>query len=179
MSDTSDSSFDDTELEKMLKELPTIKKPKKGRRELRVEQAARRILREWKGITPQSAANDRILLDAAELLIDDCLLTYSDELFEETFDTDPGGYIKAVPDVFNLDHVGRLLRYGLTPDAWMKTLTLPYVWRKRLSQQGVESLERSPFYRELLKKLNAESPRSTAESIEDAFETDHPHHDGE
>jgi hypothetical protein len=131
------------------------------RHELRVKQAARRLLQDCCGIISPICLIEKVDKAAANLLVEDCLLQYTDDLFEDYDYIDSEGYIKLVPDTVDLIFIGRLIRYDIDPALYFKNITLPKVWKSRLSANGIAILRTMEFYQNLLDSPALESPSDT------------------
>jgi len=119
-------------------------------RDLRVKQAAKYLLENCSGIISTLRLTKSIDKAAANLLVEEYLLLFTDDLFEDRDDVDPEGYIKLVPDVIDLIYIGRLLKYEVDLFLYLKTITLPEVWRARLSANGIRLLRTMEIYRNIL-----------------------------
>ena len=150
--DINDSDNDDVtdadmqELENLFPSNKRIMSP----RHQRVIKAAQQLLQRPYPIISTLSLTKSIERDAANLLVDECLLLFTDDLFGDQDDMDPEGYIKYIPDEVDLTFVSRLLRYQIDPTSYTNNITLPQIWKHRLSANGIRLLQTMKIYCNLL-----------------------------
>jgi hypothetical protein len=123
--------------------------------ELRIKKAAQHILENCCGIISTFSLTENIKRDAANLLVDECLLIFTNDLFENADDVDPEGFIKYVPDEEDLMFYARVMKYNVNPVAYLENITLPKVWKNRLSANGIRMLRDMKFYQNLLDPISS------------------------
>ena len=114
--------------------------------DVRFDKAVQRILRFGMGLIPMEVLQEQIDVDAANLLVEHCILVYHPNLFTESVDWESNGYVKEMPENINIDFMGRLARFGLPWQVWQSTAQLPDTWKSRLSSRGIRALRCMPVY---------------------------------
>jgi hypothetical protein len=125
--------------------------------DLRIKNAAKHILENCCGIISTLSLTENIKRDAANLLADESLLIFTNNLFNNVDDVDPEGYIKYAPDEEDLMFYARLIKYNVNPIAYLKNITLPKVWKNRLSANGIRILRDMKFYQNMLDSISSSS----------------------
>jgi hypothetical protein len=113
------------------------KKPSPTDHELRVFKACQEILQNSCAVISTVSLTSTTEMDAANILVDDCLLVFLPDLFKDDDCIEPEGFVKDVPNEFDILFCGRLARYGLTFQAYMNSLIIPDIWKARLSTNGL------------------------------------------
>jgi hypothetical protein len=133
-------------------------------RHQRVIKVARQLLQQPSPIISTLYLTKSIERDAANMLVEECLLLFTEDLFGEQNDMDPEGYIKYIPDDIDLTFIDRLLRYQIDPASYINNLTLSHIWKNRLSANGIRTLQTMKKYCNLLNTTPSpptESPSPT------------------
>lgn len=151
---------DFTELQQFLPTEERIQSPN----ELCIKQAAERILKHGSAAIALVCLMGDADMDAANYLVEDCLLQHIDDLFEDSDDLDPEGYIKLVPEEMDTLFISRLLKYNVDPASYFDKITIPKVWKNRLSANGIETLRSMKFYQRILDSNPRSEPSSDEES---------------
>jgi len=141
-----DQNYDLGELEEITKHA-TPRPP--TAHEFRIFESAKSILKNSCGVF-STTLYSKIQIEAAERLVDDHFLVYLEDLFQNVDDIDPEGYVKLVPDEMDLIFCGCLAKYSITWNTYLKSVTLPDIWKDRLSANGINYLSTMTFYRKLL-----------------------------
>ena len=144
--DEASSDDDLKELEKMIQ----FKKLPSDPYDLCIFAAAKHILKNSIATFPMLSLLSKVKLDAANCLVEKYLLIFTDDLFKDEGDVDPEGFMKYVPDDFTYEFCGRLARYNLTLESYLKSIVIPDIWKNRLSTKGIRSLCTMAFYRSIL-----------------------------
>ncbi|CAF1396575.1 unnamed protein product [Adineta ricciae] len=160
--DFDDESSDDQndnldELEEIVKHAAT--KPQQTTRESRIFESAKSILQNICGVISTTLLS-KIEIQTAERLVDDYFLVALDDLFQDVDDIDRDGYVKLIPDEMDLLFCGRLAEYGVTWDTYSKSITLPDIWKNRLSSNGMEYLSTMAVYRPFLNLPTIQLPNN-------------------
>jgi hypothetical protein len=148
-SDSTNEEVTEADIEELENILP-FEKPPTTNNELRLFKACQEILQNSCGVISTVSLLSRTKLDAANFLVNDCLLIFIDDLFKDEDYIEPGGFVKDVPDGFDLMFCGRLARYNVTFESYLNSVTIPDVWKARLSSNGIRFLSDITFYRNLL-----------------------------
>ena len=146
-------SFDEASSDDDLKELEKkiqFKKAPPDPYDLCIFAAAKDILKTSIATIPMLSLLSKVKLDAGNCLVEECLLIFTDDLFKDEDDVDPGGFMKYVSDDFTYEFCGRLARYNLTLESYLKSIVIPDIWKNRLSTNGIRSLCTMAFYRSIL-----------------------------
>ncbi|CAF2081992.1 unnamed protein product [Rotaria magnacalcarata] len=88
--------------------------------------------------------------DTANLLVEECLLIFTDDLFEVYSQLDPEGYIKYIPNTIDLVFISRLLHYEVDPSLYFQDIDIPEVCKSYISSNGRITLDSIVFYRKIL-----------------------------
>ncbi|CAF2843706.1 unnamed protein product [Rotaria sp. Silwood2] len=134
------------ELENML----SFKKVPSTNRDTCIFKAAQDILQNSISIISMLSLESTIKLDAANYLVEDCLLIFKENLFKDEDFMDTEGFVKYVPEDLNLAFCGRLAHYNITLESYLNSIIIPDIWRTRLSADGIMFLCTMTFYRKLL-----------------------------
>ena len=150
---------DFTELQQFLPTEERVQSPN----DLCIKQAAERILKHSAGAIPMVCLTGEADMDAANYLVEDCLLHHVDDLFEDRDDIDPEGYIKLAPDEVDVVFISRLLKYNVDPASYFEKITIPEVWKNRLSANGIQTLCSMKIYQRILGSNSRSEPSSDEE----------------
>jgi hypothetical protein len=157
-SSSPNSPADDDDIIKAIENWASFSKRTVSHHEQRVTKVAQDLLHRRSGIISIALLMKKIQIDAANLLVDECLFLFTDDLFGDHDGDYTEGYIKYVPDDIGLEFISRILRYNINPDEYFKNIDLPEVWRSRLSANGIRLLQTMKFYQNLLDLPPPESP---------------------
>ncbi|CAF2882928.1 unnamed protein product [Rotaria sp. Silwood2] len=128
--------------------------------EIRLKKACQQLLRYPCSVISTLSLVNKIDRDAANFLVDDCLLLFTDNLFEAHSQMDPEGYVKYMPNTIDLIFINRLLHYEVDPTLYFQDISIPELWTSYLSINGMILLRTMTLYRKIL-----ESTASTASSV--------------
>ena len=115
--------------------------------DIHFKEAIQRLLRLEMGIIPMEILTSQIEIDAANLLVEHCILVYQTNLLAKSDDWEPDGYIKDMPENMDYDFSSRLARFNITSSLWLETACLPDTWKQRLSPEGIHFLSSISIYR--------------------------------
>ncbi|CAF4620876.1 unnamed protein product [Rotaria sp. Silwood2] len=118
--------------------------------ELRLKKACQQLLQHPCSVISTLSLVKKIDRDAANCLVDDCLLLFTDNLFEAHSQLDPEGYIKYIPNSIDLTFINRLLHYKVDPTLYFQDINIPELWKSYLSINGTLILRTMDFYRKIL-----------------------------
>ena len=144
-----DTDITDLHMQQLESLLPRVRKTLTDY-ELRLKTACRQLLQKSTGVISMLSLIETIDRDAADFLVDECLLLFTDDLFEAHSALDPAGYIKYVSDKVDLTFIDRLLRYKLDPLQYFQDINIPEVWKSYLSNNGKSILRTMAFYKKIL-----------------------------
>ena len=136
------------ELENSLPSAKRIRIPTTN--ELRLQEVAKRLLQHSCAVISSISLTNKLDREAANFLVEECPFIFTEHLFDERFDLEPGAYIKHVPDTINLQFIGRLLRYGINPDVYLKNIIIPELWKSYLCPDGLRLLKTMKLYYKIL-----------------------------
>lgn len=153
----------DIDLSELDQFLPTEERVRSPN-EIQIRQAAEHILKNSPGVISTLFLRKEIDVDAANFLVEECLLLFTDDLFEDRDYVDPEGYVKYMPDSVDMIFFSSLLKYNIDPTTYSEKLTLPKIWKNRLSANGMELLRSMEFYRKILDSNAPSEPSSDEES---------------
>ena len=162
---SSDSLTVDDNIEELYS-LISSKKPPPTEQEIRLKAAAKRILQCNCAVISDEFLKSKIDRHAANLLVDECLLIFAQDLFNDESYLERDGFVKYIPDVIDLRFFDRLLRYDIDPTFYIDNIELPDIWVSYLSIHGISVLKSMIFYQQLLssKLRKDESIKGPSES---------------
>ncbi|CAF3486650.1 unnamed protein product, partial [Rotaria sp. Silwood2] len=143
------TAITDADIEELKSLLPCSKQTSTDY-ELRLKKACQKLLQHPCSIISTLSLVKKIDQDAANLLVDECLLLFIDDLFKADSHLDLEGYIKYIPDTINLIFINRLLHYEVDPTLYFKNITIPQVWKSYLSNSAIILLRTMKFYKKIL-----------------------------
>ena len=146
-------SITDDNMEEIEKLIPSVKKPV-TKYQLRLNKAARRILKHPCAVISNCSLVKRIDNDAANFLVEECLLLFAEDLFNDYRQLEPEGYVKYIPEIVDLNFMDRLLRYDIHPTIYLKNINIPDIWVSYLSINGIKFLTSMNCYRNMLSLLS-------------------------
>ncbi|CAF3717580.1 unnamed protein product [Rotaria sordida] len=143
------TAITDADIEELNSLLPCFKQTPTDY-ELRLKKACQKLLQHPCSIISTLSLVKKIDQDAANLLVDECLLLFTNDLFKADSHLDLEGYIKYIPDTINLIFINRLLHYEVDPTLYFKNITIPQVWKSYLSNSAIILLRTMEFYKNIL-----------------------------
>ncbi|CAF3628835.1 unnamed protein product [Rotaria sordida] len=114
--------------------------------EQHLKEACQQLLRHPCGIISTLSLAKKIDTTAANLLVEQCLLLYTDDLFAAHTQLDPEGYIKYIPNNIDITFIGSLLHYDIDPTLYFQEINIPELWKSYLSTNGIAILRSMTFY---------------------------------
>ncbi|CAF2102869.1 unnamed protein product [Rotaria magnacalcarata] len=95
--------------------------------ELHLKKVRRQVLQHPCGAISTLSLMKKFDRDAATLLVEECLLLFTNDLFEVYSQLDPEGYIKYIPNTIDLVLISRLLHYEVDPSLYFQDIDIPEV----------------------------------------------------
>jgi len=132
--------------------------------ERKVFETAKKLLKSKLGVFSVYELLGEYDNDAINLLVDECLFVFTDDLFKDCEDIEPQGFIRLIPDEHTLTFYQRLLTYDINPDAYFDKIIIPKVRKKYLSVNGLRMLNEMAYYRRLLSSTSVTDTSSDEES---------------
>ncbi|CAF1133219.1 unnamed protein product [Rotaria sp. Silwood1] len=138
----------DVDIEELEKLLPCIKQTPTDY-ELLLKKACQQLLQHPCSVISTLSLVKEIDREAANLLVDECLLLFSDDLFKADSHLDLEGYIKYIPNTIDLIFINRLLHYKVDPPLYVTNISIPQVWKFYLSDNAIILLRSMKFYQKM------------------------------
>ncbi|CAF4854420.1 unnamed protein product, partial [Rotaria sp. Silwood1] len=146
----------DVDIEELENLLPCIKQTPTDY-ELRLKKACQQLLQHPCSVISTLSLVKKIDREAANLLVDECLLLFSDDLFKADSHLDLEGYTKYIPNTIDLIFINRLLHYKVDPTLYVTNISIPQVWKFYLSDNAIILLRSMKFYQKILDSTPLES----------------------
>ncbi|CAF2146068.1 unnamed protein product [Rotaria magnacalcarata] len=133
--------------------------------EVQLKEAARRILEHPCAVISNCSLTERIDYDAANFLVEQCLLLFTGDLFNDHSQLDPGGYVKYIPETIDLIFMGRLIHYDIDPGSYFNNIDIPEIWISYLSTNGIKFLTTMNIYRNILRLTSPPEKPTSSSSV--------------
>ncbi|CAF4046711.1 unnamed protein product [Rotaria sp. Silwood2] len=117
--------------------------------EIRLKEAAKRILQHTCAVISNCSLTESIDYDAANSLVEGCLLQFTEDLFADHSQLEPEGFVKYIPDNVDIHFINRLLCYDIDPTTYLKNIDIPEIWMSYLSANGRKLLKSMKFYQDM------------------------------
>ncbi|CAF4808358.1 unnamed protein product, partial [Rotaria socialis] len=133
--------------------------------EVQLKEAARRILENPCAVISNCSLTKRIDYDAANFLVEQCLLLFTEDLFNDHSQLDPGGYVKYIPETIDLIFMGRLIHYDIDPGSYFNNIGIPEPWISYLSTNGIKFLTTMNIYRNILRLTSPPEKHTSSSNV--------------
>ncbi|CAF1311818.1 unnamed protein product, partial [Rotaria magnacalcarata] len=95
--------------------------------DLHLKKVCRQLLQHPCGVISTLSLMKKIDRDAANLLVEECLSLFTDDLFEVHSQLDPEGCLKCIPNTIDLVFISRLLHCEVDPSLYYQDIDIPEV----------------------------------------------------
>ncbi|CAF3169111.1 unnamed protein product [Rotaria socialis] len=133
--------------------------------EVQLKEAARCILENPCAVISNCSLTKRIDYDAANFLVEQCLLLFTEDLFNDHSQLDPGGYVKYIPETIDLLFMGRLIHYDIDPGSYFNNIGIPEPWISYLSTNGIKFLTTMNIYRNILRLTSPPEKHTSSSNV--------------